>query len=234
MPAFNERATVEKAIEQTLAIATSLHGGDLQLVVVDDGSTDGTRELLTDRDWPSNVEVLVHERNRGKGAAVRTALDRARGKYVAVMDADLEYDPADILPMLQHLTNGSADAVFGVRGFASHSAFSFWYSMGNQLVTLAVNVLYNVRLADTMTCHKIVRTDLLKALPLRASGFAIEAEIVAGLVLAGARIHEVPVTYDARRREEGKKLTAADGLRVLATLMRCRLGARRTPPAPPG
>jgi hypothetical protein len=128
--------------------------------------------------------------------------------------------------MLRHLVNGYADAVFGVRGFAAHTAFSFWYVVGNKVVTFVTNVLYNVWLADIMTCHKVMRTDLFRSLPLRSQGFAIEPEITASLVLAGARIYETPVTYKARRREEGKKLTIMDGVRVLGTIVRCRLRAR--------
>jgi len=113
--------------------------------------------------------------------------------------------------------------VYGIRGFQSHSAFSFWYVVGNKVVTFAANLLYNRWLADIMTCHKVMRTDLFKALPLAANGFAIEPEITARLLRRRARIYEVPITYNARRREEGKKLTSLDGVRVLATLLRCRL-----------
>jgi glycosyltransferase involved in cell wall biosynthesis len=221
MPVYNERATIETAIERVLAENHSVDG--LELIVVDDGSTDGTRELLDSRGWPDNVHVLRHDRNRGKGAALRTGLERAAGDYCTIMDADLEYDPSNFSALLAPLRAGEAEAVFGVRGFQAHSAYSFWYVVGNKAVTLAANVLYNAWLSDLMTCQKVLKTSLFRRLPLRSNGFAIEAEITARLLRAGARIYEVPITYRARRREEGKKLTPVDGLKVVGTLVRCRI-----------
>jgi glycosyltransferase involved in cell wall biosynthesis len=221
MPIYNERATVREAIEQVLDVDFPV--AETQLVVVDDGSTDGTAEVLAEGGWPPQVTVVSHERNRGKGAAVRTALTHARGTYAAIMDADLEYDPHDIVPLLERLMSGESDAVFGTRGFQSHSAYSFWYVVGNKAVTLVANVLYNSWVSDIMTCHKVMRTDLLRSLHLSENGFAIEPEITARLLRAGVRIYEVPIKYRARTREQGKKLTSLDGLRVLATLVRCRL-----------
>lgn len=220
MPVFNEVDTVERAIEATLG--TDL-GVERELVVIDDGSTDGTSELLAGTAWPEEVTLLKHESNRGKGAAIRTGLATARGDVMAVFDADLEYDPADLRDLLQPIREGEASAVFGVRAFEGHTSHSFLYVMGNRVMTLVANVLFNVYIKDLMTCHKVVRTDLMRSLPLRASGFEIEPEIAARLLQRGVRIYEVPVHYRARSREEGKKLTAADGLRVLVTLLRCRL-----------
>jgi glycosyltransferase involved in cell wall biosynthesis len=190
---------------------------------VDDGSTDGTRELLEGRDWPAEVVVVHHDRNRGKGAAVRTALQHAACEYAAILDADLEYRAADLGPVLEPLIAGDAAVVFGTRAWTSQAAFSFWYVMGNKAVTLATNVLYNCWISDVMTCHKAMRTDLFRSLDLRERGFAIEPEIAARVLRSGARIHEVPIAYKARGRDEGKKLTAFDGLRVLRTLVRCRV-----------
>jgi glycosyltransferase involved in cell wall biosynthesis len=221
MPVFNERATVETAIERVLAAHTPVDR--VELVVVDDGSYDGTRELLESREWPENVLVVRHDRNRGKGAALRTALPHATADYCTVMDADLEYDARTLGPLLLPLLSGEADAVYGVRGFQAHSAYSFWYVVGNKAVTLAANVLYNAWLSDLMTCQKVLKTQTFRKLPLRENGFAIEAEITARLLRAGARIYEVPITYRARRREEGKKLTPIDGAKVLVTLARCRI-----------
>jgi dolichol-phosphate hexosyltransferase len=178
---------------------------------------------LRDRSWPSEVRVIYHERNRGKGAAIRTALDEARGLYTTIMDADLEYEPTDIPTLLAPLRAGDAQAVFGTRGFQSHSAFSFWYVVGNRAVTFAANLLFNSWVSDMMTGQKAMSTELFRSLDLRASGFAIEAEITARLLRKGVRIYEVPITYTARSREEGKKLTARDGSRVLRTLIRCRV-----------
>ena len=221
MPVYNERATVATAIEQTLA--ASLPVDEVELVIVDDGSTDGTREWLASQDLGGNVKLLMHERNRGKGHAVLTALGAATGQFSTIMDADLEYDPENIGPLLTPLLEGTASAVYGVRGFRSHSSFSFWYVMGNKSVTMAANVLYNSWLSDIMTCHKVMATDQFRALKLRERGFAIEAEITARLLRDGVRVYEVPITYAARSREAGKKLTAVDGFRTLRTLVRCRV-----------
>lgn len=221
MPVYNERGTVEAAIAD--ALGAELPVDERELVVVDDGSTDGTRELLTNAEWPENVRVVVHSRNRGKGAAVRTALEHATGEFAAILDADLEYQARNLAQVLQPLLDGRATVVFGTRAWASHSAYSFWYVVGNKAVTLATNVLYNCWISDVMTCHKAMRTQLFCSLRLREKGFAIEPEIAARVLRSGERIYEVPISYAARSREAGKKLTALDGLRVLRTLVRCKL-----------
>jgi hypothetical protein len=222
MPVFNERRTLEAAVESVLAVDLR-DGRELELILVDDGSTDGTRQLIDEAAWPANVRIVRHDRNLGKGAAVRTALMHAQGEYSTILDADLEYDPANLPALLAPLLAGEADAVYGVRGFQAHSAYSFWYVVGNKGVTFTANLLYNAWLSDLMTCHKLMSTTLFRSLNLRARGFAIEAEITSRLLRGGARIYEVPVTYRARSRGEGKKLTSVDGLRVLATLGRCRV-----------
>ncbi len=219
MPVYNERATVEQAIGEVLAADLPI---PFELIVVDDGSTDGTREILRGRDWESRVTLLEHDRNAGKGAAVRTALRSASGEFAAIFDADLEYDPHDLSHLLAPLLDGTTNAVFGVRAFDGYTSHSFLYVLGNRGVTLAANVLYNVYLKDLMTCHKVIRTEVFKSLPLRARGFDIEPEIAARLLRSGERIFEIPVHYKARMTEEGKKLTSADGFRVLRTLIRCR------------
>jgi glycosyltransferase involved in cell wall biosynthesis len=222
MPVFNELKTVERAIDD--ALTAELPVDSRQLVIVDDGSTDGTRELLREGDWPDAVTLVLHDRNRGKGAALQTGLRHATGAWSAVLDADLEYRAADLGPLLDPLLSGHARVVFGTRSWSSHSAYSFWYVMGNKGVTLATNVIYNCWISDVMTCHKAMSTELFRSLPLRERGFAIEPEIAARVLLSGERIYEVPISYAARSREEGKKLTALDGLRVLRTLIRCRAG----------
>jgi len=221
MPVFNERATVERAIED--ALTAELPVESRQLVIVDDGSTDGTRELLREGKWADNVKLVFHEANRGKGAALQTGLQHATGEYAAILDADLEYKAADLGPLLEPLLAGEARVVFGTRSWSSHSAFSFWYVMGNKGVTFATNLVYNCWISDVMTCHKAMSTDLFRSLRLRERGFAIEPEIAARVLRGGERIYEVPISYAARTREEGKKLTALDGLRVLKTLIRCRV-----------
>jgi glycosyltransferase involved in cell wall biosynthesis len=220
MPVFNEHARVEQAIDAVLSAGVA---DSFELLIVDDGSNDGTVELLRGREWPEQIRIVYHDKNRGKGAAIRTALDEARGQYSTIMDADLEYEPADIPALLGPLRDGRARAVYGTRAFQSHSAFSFWYVVGNRAVTFAANLLFNSWISDMMTGQKAMSTELFRSLALRERGFAVEAEITARLLRKGIRIYEVPIVYTARTREEGKKLTALDGLRVLRTLLRCRI-----------
>jgi glycosyltransferase involved in cell wall biosynthesis len=219
MPVYNERERVEQAIAEVLETELPT---DFELIVVDDGSTDGTGEILRGGDWDGRVRRLEHPENRGKGAAIQTALAEARGEFSAIFDADLEYDPKDLGLLMPPLLDRRANACFGVRAFDGYTSHSFLYVLGNKGVTLACNILFNVYLHDIMTCHKMIRTDVFRDLSLRSPGFAIEPEITARLVQRGERIFEVPVHYRARSTEEGKKLTALDGFRVLATLLRCR------------
>jgi glycosyltransferase involved in cell wall biosynthesis len=224
MPVYNERATIEEATESVRAVDLPI---DRELIIVDDGSTDGTREWLTKQTWPDDVRVVLHERNEGKGAAVRTGLAAATGTYTTILDADLEYKPEDVPSLLAPILRGDTEVVYGVRGFQAHSAYSFWYVLGNKVVTFATNVLYNAWLSDIMTCQKLLSTRLFRSLDLRENGFAIEAEITARLLTRKERVFEVPIAYRARTREEGKKLTTLDGLRVLKTIARCRIDGRR-------
>jgi glycosyltransferase involved in cell wall biosynthesis len=226
MPVYNERERVQRAITEVLD--TELPA-EFELIVVDDGSTDGTLEILRDGDWGERVRLFEHEHNQGKGAAVQTALAQAGGDYAAIFDADLEYDPADLALLMPPLLDGRANASFGVRAFDGYTSHSFLFVMGNKGVTLACNILYNVYLHDIMTCHKMIRTDIFRSLPLRSAGFAIEPEITARLVQRGERIYEVPVHYRARATDEGKKLTAMDGVRVIGTLLRCRFSGPSAP-----
>jgi glycosyltransferase involved in cell wall biosynthesis len=219
MPVYNEVSTVRQAVDEVLSADI---GTEIELIIVDDGSTDGTLEILDSTHWPPHVRVLKHEHNQGKGAAVRTALEAARGEFSAIFDADLEYDPADLGNLMPPLLSGNTNAVFGVRAFDGYTSHSFLFVLGNKGVTLVANILFNVYLRDLMTCHKAIRTDVFRSLPLRGTGFEIEPEIAARLLQRGERIFEVPVHYKARGSDEGKKLTAADGLRVVATLLRCR------------
>jgi glycosyltransferase involved in cell wall biosynthesis len=222
MPVYNERERVERAIAEVLSTELPT---DFELIVVDDGSTDGTSEILAGGSWDGRVRLFKHEHNQGKGAAVQTALREARGDYAAIFDADLEYDAADLALLMPPLLDGRANACFGVRAFDGYTSHSFMFVLGNKGVTLACNVLFNVYLHDIMTCHKMIRTDLFRSLALHSPGFAIEPEITARLVQKGERIFEVPVHYRARATAEGKKLTALDGFRVIGTLLRCRFSA---------
>jgi glycosyltransferase involved in cell wall biosynthesis len=224
IPVYNEIDTVERAIAAVLEAPLPL---ERELVIVDDGSTDGTRELLTGREWPDSVRILLHEQNQGKGAAVRTALAAATGEFSAIFDADLEYDPADLGHLVKPLLDGKTNACFGVRAFGGEASHSYLYVLGNRGVTFACNVLFNAYLKDIMTCHKVIRTKVFQGLELRESGFAIEPEITGRLLQRGERIYEMPCSYVARPTSEGKKLTAVDGFRVLRTLARIRLGGGR-------
>jgi glycosyltransferase involved in cell wall biosynthesis len=219
MPVYNERERVARAIAEVLQ--TELPS-ELELIIVDDGSTDGTREILRNGSWDPRVRLFEHEHNQGKGAAVQTALGHAQGEFSAIFDADLEYDPADLGLLMPPLLDGRSNACFGVRAFDGYTSHSFLFVLGNKGVTLACNVLFNVYLHDIMTCQKMIRTDLFRSLQLSSAGFAIEPEITARLVQHGEPIFEVPVHYRARSNEQGKKLTALDGFRVIATLLRCR------------
>ena len=221
MPVYNEIERIERALDATLAVNLPC---PFELVLVDDGSTDGTVDYLRSRSFPDNVRVHFHERNQGKGAAVRTALTDARLRFSAIFDADLEYDPDDLAVLVKPLRNDEGvHVVYGVRTFDGYTSHSLLYVLGNKSVTFAANVLFNVYIHDLMTCHKAMYTETFQALPLRTNGFSIEPEITARLLQRGERIYEVPVSYRARASEEGKKLTAADGFRVLGTLLRCRL-----------
>ncbi len=219
MPVYNERERVQRAIAEVLATELPT---DFELILVNDGSTDGTTEILRSGEWDERVRLFEHDQNQGKGAAIQTALREARGEFSAIFDADLEYDPADLGALMPPLLAGKTDACFGVRVFDGYTSHSYLFVMGNKGVTLACNVLFNVYLHDIMTCHKMIRTDLFRALDLRANGFTIEPEITARLLQHGERIFEVPVHYHARASDEGKKLTARDGFRVIGALLKLR------------
>jgi dolichol-phosphate hexosyltransferase len=219
MPAYNEAATVERTLAAVLATPQQK-----EIILVDDGSTDGTLEIIKrlGEEHP-DITVIVHQRNQGKGAAVRTALEAATGDVVLIQDCDLEYDPNDYAGLLAPIERGETDVVFGTRSFGSHTSFSFWFVMGNKLVTLATNILFNCYISDMETCYKVMRLDVARQLRLTARGFELEPQITGGLLNLGHQIYEVPVNYKARTREEGKKLTWTDGLRAIQTLCIVRL-----------
>jgi glycosyltransferase involved in cell wall biosynthesis len=220
MPVYNEEGTVERAIQRVLD--ADVGTDSYELVVVDDGSTDRTRELLDAHQWPEQVRLHHAAQNGGKGQAIRAALAEAEGTYSVILDADLEYDPNDLKDLLIPVRERVADAAFGTRAFRAHSAYSFWYVMGNRFLSMATNVIFNTWITDVYTCFKLMPTELMRSLALRENGFTIEAEITGRLLRSGARIYEVPITYVARSREEGKKIRPSDGFRGLITLLRIR------------
>jgi dolichol-phosphate hexosyltransferase len=222
IPAYNEGRTLERVIDAVLKVPE-----DLEIVLIDDGSSDDTWSVMESRVDGNRVRSVRHDANRGKGAAIRTGLTHARGHIVLIQDADLEYSPDDYGTLLEPLKTERATVVFGSRSFSSHAAYSYWYVMGNRLVTLVTNILYNCYLSDMETGYKVMPLTVARSLDLHANGFELEPEITAKLLRLGHRIFEVPVTYTARSREEGKKLTAADGVKAVMTLLRYRLWNRR-------
>ncbi|MBI4424832.1 MAG: glycosyltransferase family 2 protein, partial [Elusimicrobia bacterium] len=191
IPVYNERATLPELLRRVRAVQLPV---DRELIVVDDGSTDGTREWLAG--GADGARVILHERNRGKGAAVRTGIDAATGDFLIVQDADLEYDPAEYPLLLSPLLDGRADVVFGSRFLGGpHRVLLFWHYFGNKLFTFITNILYNVNLNDMGTCYKVFRMDALRRFPLRSEGFGFEAEVTAKVCKRHLRIYEVPISY---------------------------------------
>jgi glycosyltransferase involved in cell wall biosynthesis len=223
MPVYNERATLAAAVKEVLNVNFPC---DVELVIVDDGSTDGTRELYPSLTDDPRVSVHLHERNRGKGAAIQSAVAAASGDYVIMCDADLEYAPAEIPLLLAPVLAGDAQVVYGTRTFGSHNSYSYVYVLGNKGVTLFANVIFNCYISDLETCFKLVPAGLYRELGIRETGFGMEAEVTAKLLRRGIRPYEVPISYKARSREAGKKLTWRDGVEALWILTRVRLSRR--------
>ena len=219
MPVFNERATLASAIKEVLNVGFPC---EVELVVVDDGSTDGTRSLYPGLAGDPRVKVHMHDRNQGKGAAIRTAAAVADGDYLIMCDADLEYAPAEIPSLLAPVIAGQAQVVYGTRTFGSHNAYSYVYVLGNKGVTTFANMLYNCYISDLETCFKLIPAGLYRQLGIRSAGFGMEAEITGKLLRRGIRPYEVPISYKARTREAGKKLTPRDGIEALWILLRER------------
>jgi glycosyltransferase involved in cell wall biosynthesis len=221
VPVYNERSTVLEVLERLEAL-----GLDRQIVVVDDGSTDGTGDVL--RKWHAvhPDDVLLHQANAGKGAALRAAIPHVDGDIVVIQDADLEYDPADVPALIEPILRGAADVVYGSRlsGGRPQRAYLFWHLVGNRFLSLLTGVLYNTTLSDMETGYKAFRSEVLRSLDLRENGFSIEPEITAKVCKQKLRVYQLPISYYGRTYEEGKKITWRDGFRAIWVLLRVRVG----------
>lgn len=223
MAAYNEADRIQDAMKQVL---DTDYPCDVELIVVDDGSADDTSARVASID-DARVTTTRHAVNRGKGAAVKTAAALARGDYMVIFDADLEYSPEDIGRLLHPVLHGDSQVVFGARRFGSSTAHSFWYVLGNKGTTFVANALFNSWISDLHTCLKLMPLELFRELPLRQNGFGLDTELTAQLLKRGIRPYEVPVGYKARSHEDGKKITWKDGVESVWVLGRVRFGRRR-------
>ncbi len=220
IPVFNEEKTIEKVVEEVEKVEIGL---EKEIIVVDDGSTDGTRQIIRRISKKfDNLKVVFHEENKGKGSCIRTGLRYVEGDLVVVQDADLEYDPRDYPILLKPIMEGKADAVFGSRFLGPHRVLLFWHLVGNVFLNLVTNILYNTTLTDMETGYKMFKTEVIKSIPLNSKGFDIEPEITAKLLKRGYRIWEVPISYNGRGYEEGKKIKWVDGVIAFFCLLRYR------------
>jgi dolichol-phosphate hexosyltransferase len=223
MPVYNELPTLAIAVKEVLNVD---YPCEVELIIVDDGSTDGTRDLYPALTADPRVVLKLHESNQGKGAAIRTAANLASGDYLIMCDADLEYSPDQIPLLLAPVTEGNAKVVYGTRTFGSHNAYSYVYVLGNRAITTWANVLFNCYISDLETCFKLIPASLYRELDVRSTGFGMEAEITGKLLRRGVVPYEVPISYKARTREAGKKLTWRDGVAAVWILVRERARGR--------
>ena len=217
MPAYNERDTIEEIIRRVLAVPLRI-----ELVVVDDRSTDGTRDILQTLASALSFKLLLQPLNRGKGAALVRGFAEVTGDIVVIQDADLEYSPEEYPELIDLICTGRADVVYGSRFIGRHRVFLFAHFLGNRLLTGLTNVLYNTMLTDMETCFKAMRIDVLRSMTLRSERFGIEPELTAKIFKRGYRVYEVPITYDGRGYDEGKKITWKDGIVAVWTLLKYR------------
>ncbi len=218
MPVYNERDTIEEIIRRVLAVPVRT-----QLIVVDDGSKDGTRDILARLRRELDFELVLQERNQGKGAALRRGFQEIRGDIVVIQDADLEYSPEEYPELIQLICQGRADVVYGSRFLGRHRVFMFSHYLGNLVVTLLTNILYNTMLSDMETCYKVMRAEIVRGMNLRSNGFGIEPEMTAKIFKGGHRVYEIPITYGGRGYEEGKKVTWRDGIVAVWVLLKYRV-----------
>lgn len=217
MPVYNERNTIDEIIRRVLAVPLRI-----ELIVVDDGSKDGTREILAELAKELPFRLILQPKNGGKGAALRRGFEEVTGDLVIIQDADLEYSPEEFPDLIELICQGRADVVYGSRFLGRHRVFLFTHYAGNRLLTLITNVLYNTMLSDMETCYKVMRTEVLRSMTLESNGFGIEPEMTAKIFKRQYRVYEVPITYDGRNYDEGKKITWRDGVVALWVLLKYR------------
>jgi glycosyltransferase involved in cell wall biosynthesis len=222
MPVYNEAKTIREIITRVEAAAI----GDVrkELIIVDDGSSDGTREILKELEQTSSYKIYFHAHNMGKGAALRTGIHYATGDIVIVQDADLEYDPAEYAELIKPILEGRADVVYGSRlqGGKVARAFNFWHYIGNKLLTFITNILYNAILSDMETCYKVFRADVIKNIQIKSNRFDFEPEITAKVLRRKYKLYEMPISYYGRDFNEGKKITWRDGFAAIWALIKYR------------
>jgi len=217
MPVYNERNTIEEIIRRVLAVPMRI-----QLIVVDDASTDGTMEILEQLQKELGFTLLKQPRNGGKGSALRRGFTAVAGDLLIIQDADLEYHPEEYPLLTNLIASGRADVVFGSRFLGTHRVFLLTHYLGNRFLTFITNVLYNTMLTDMETCYKVMRADVLRSMELKSNGFGIEPELTAKVFKRGYKVYEVPISYDGRGYEEGKKITWRDGVVALWVLLKYR------------
>jgi glycosyltransferase involved in cell wall biosynthesis len=219
IPVYNEVRTIEQVVARVRAVPL-----EKEILIVDDGSTDGTRQRLEDIVRHDDVKVLYHERNKGKGAALRTGFAAATGDVLIIQDADLEYDPRDYTALLEPILDGRADVVYGSRFLGGpHRVLFFWHYVGNRVLTLMSNALTNLNLTDMETGYKVFRRDILNDIPLRSNRFGFEPEFTVKVAKRMLRVYEVPISYSGRTYAEGKKITWRDGIAAIFTILRFRI-----------
>ena len=226
IPVYNEHETINEILAAVRAVEL-----EKEIILVDDFSTDGTRDKLQQIEQSGTAKVLYHEKNRGKGAALRTGFKAATGDLVIIQDADMEYDPQEYPKLIQPILDGKADVVYGSRfaGGESHRVLYFWHCVGNRFLTLLSNCLTNLNLTDMETCYKVFRREIIQSVDIREDRFGFEPEITAKIARMGCRIYEVGISYSGRTYEKGKKIGWKDGMRAIWCILKYNLGHRKKP-----